>query len=88
MEQLIEARTAEQNYASQLATRANHIQQLASDRDLALEKLCHSEEKLVALESQLTSLETQLQERQEALAAQVATLDVAALAAGPLAGRC
>jgi peptidoglycan hydrolase CwlO-like protein len=86
LEQLIEARAAEQNFSSQLATRAGQVQQLACDRDLALQKLCHSEEKLVALEAQLISLESQLQERQEGIAAQVAALDVAALAAGPLAG--
>lgn len=86
LEQLIEARAAEQNFSSQLATKAGQVQQLACDRDLALQKLCHSEEKLVALESQLISLEGQLQERQEGIAAQVAALDVAALAAGPLAG--
>lgn len=86
LEQLIEARAAEQNFSSQLATRAGQVQQLACDRNLALQKLCHSEEKLVALEAQLISLESQLQERQEGIAAQVAALDVAALAAGPLAG--
>lgn len=47
-----------------------------------------SEEKLVALEAQLISMESQLQERHEGLAAQVAALDVATMAAGPLAGGC
>ncbi|WIA20905.1 hypothetical protein OEZ85_005250 [Tetradesmus obliquus] len=50
---LIEARSAQQNLSAQLDSRANQIQQLAADRDLALKKLCHSEEKLVALEGQL-----------------------------------
>jgi peptidoglycan hydrolase CwlO-like protein len=86
LEQLIEARAAQQNFSSQLATKVGQIQQLACDRDLALQKLCHSEEKLVELEAQLVSLEGHLQDRQEGLAAQVAALDVAAMAAGPLAG--
>lgn len=86
LEQLIEARAAQQVFSSQVATKAGQIQQLACDRDLALQKLCHSEEKLVALEAQLISLEGHLQDRQEGLAAQVAALDVAAMAAGPLAG--
>lgn len=86
VEQLIEARVAQQNFSSQLATKAAKIQQLECDRALASQKLCQSEEKLVALEAQLGSLEAQLQERQEGLAAQGAALDVAALAAGPLAG--
>ncbi|WIA41198.1 hypothetical protein OEZ86_004813 [Tetradesmus obliquus] len=47
---LIEARSAQQTLSAQLDSRANQIQQLAADRDLALKKLCHSEEKLVALE--------------------------------------
>lgn len=86
VEQLIEARVAQQNFSSQLATKAAKIQQLECDRALALQKLCHSEEKLVALEAQLGGLEAQMQEKQEGLAAQGAALDVAALAAGPLAG--
>jgi hypothetical protein len=87
LEQLIEARAAQQSFSSDLATKAGHIQQLACDRDLALQKLCHSEEKLVALEAQLIRLEGHLQDKQEGLAAQVAALDVAAMAAGPLAGK-
>lgn len=71
---------------AQLAAKAGHIQQLMCDRDLALQKLCHSEEKLVTLEAQLLSLEEQLQQRQAGIAAQGAALDVAALATGPLAG--
>jgi hypothetical protein len=77
---------AEQNIAAQLATKASNIQQLVCDRDLALQKLCYSEEKLVALEAQLVSLQEQLQQRQAGIAAQFAVLDVAALRAGPLAG--
>lgn len=88
LDQLIEARAAEQNFSSQLATKAGQVQQLACDRDLALQKLCHSEEKLVALEAQLISMEAALQQKQEGITAQVAALDVAALAAGPLAGVC
>jgi hypothetical protein len=83
---LIDSRAAEQNFAAQLATKAGHIQQLVCDRDLALQKLCYSEEKLVAMEAQLVSLEEQLQQKQAGIAAQFAALDVAALAAGPLAG--
>lgn len=88
LDQLIDARTAEQTIAAQLAGSSSKVQQLASDRALALEKLCHSEEKLIALETQLISMEAQLQEKQELLAAQSATLDVASMAAGPLAGAC
>lgn len=86
LEQLIDARAAEQSFSSQLATKAGHIQQLAGDRDLALQKLCHAEEKLVAMEGQLHQLEVQLQEREEELGAKAAVLDVACMAAGPLAG--
>jgi hypothetical protein len=86
VEQLIEARVAQQNVSSQLATKAAKIQQLECDRALALQKLWHSEEKLVALEAQLGAFEAQLQERQEGLTAQGAAFDIAAMAAGPLAG--
>lgn len=41
LEQLIDARTAGQNIAAQLASKSSQVQQLASDRDLALQKLCH-----------------------------------------------
>lgn len=83
---LIDARAVQQNQASQLAQRVSQVQQLASDRDLAMQKLCSSEEKLVALESQLSELQQQVEHKQEQLAAGIAALDVAACANGPLAG--
>lgn len=87
LEQLIEARTAQQTTTTQLASKTSQVQQLVADRDLALQKLCCSEEQLVALEMQLAAMERELQQKQEVLAAQVAALDVAALTSGPLAGK-
>ncbi len=61
MDQLIEARAAQQIASAQLSERSGAIGQLAADRALALEKLCAAEEKLVALEARLQGKDAALQ---------------------------